>query len=300
MELAKLSTHNKATVNGYLYYLKVEKGLSKNSIQAYLNDIFDCLLFIDKPVENINAKEIINYFVSLQELGVTSSSIARKRSALRSLYQFLEEEDIAFSLNFDRIPPVKFRQKIPDVLSVREMLKLLDHIEIISPIAERNKAMLELMYACGLRISEVINLSIHDISWEERMVRVMGKGSKQRVVPVAQQSLDFMKSYKSNGRKALLKTQETDVFFLNKFGRKLSRMGVWKIIDKLATECGLQKHVSPHTFRHSFATHLLEAGANLRVVQLLLGHASINTTQIYTNIDRSFIAKEHKLYHPRG
>jgi integrase/recombinase XerD len=300
MDLAKLSAHNKATVNGYLYYLKVEKGLSENSIQAYMNDIFDCLLYIDKPIEKVIAKEVIDYFVNLQELGVTSSSIARKRSALRSLYQFMEEEEITFSLNFDRIPPVKFRQKIPDVLSVREMLKLLDHIEIISPIAERNKAMLELMYASGLRISEVTNLSIHDISWEENMVRVMGKGSKQRIVPVAQQSLDFMKSYKSNGRKALLKTQDTDIFFLNKFGRKLSRMGVWKVIDKLATECGLRIHVSPHTFRHSFATHLLEAGANLRVVQLLLGHASINTTQIYTNIDRSFIAKEHKLYHPRG
>ena len=300
MDLSKLSNHNKAIVNGYFYYLKVEKGLSDNSVQAYLNDILDCLVYLDRSIEKITAKEVIDYFVNLQELGLSNSSIARKRSALKSLYKFLEEDEISVALNFDRVPPIRFRQKIPDVLSIRDMLKLLDSIDTESSMGQRNKAMLELMYASGLRVSEVINLSIHDISWEEKMVRVMGKGSKQRLVPIAQQSLDFMKFYKAEGRRVLMKTNETDIFFLNKFGRRLSRMGVWKIIDKLAVACGLQKHVSPHTFRHSFATHLLEAGANLRVVQVLLGHASINTTQIYTNIDRSFIAKEHRLYHPRG
>jgi integrase/recombinase XerD len=160
--------------------------------------------------------------------------------------------------------------------------------------------MLELMYASGLRISEMINLTIHDIIWEENAVRVMGKGSKQRIVPVAEKSLKFMNLYFFSGRETLKKEKETAVFFLNRSGKKLSRMGVWKILDKLAKEADIKKHISPHTIRHSFATHLLEAGANLRVVQLLLGHVSINTTQIYTNIDTNFIKKEHRLYHPRG
>jgi len=162
----------------------------------------------------------------------------------------------------------------------------------------RNKAMFELMYASGLRISETINLSIHDIYWNERFVKVMGKGSKQRVVPIAQESFDFVRNYYENGRTNLKKNNETAVLFLNKFGRKMSRMGVWKIIQKISLEAGIKKHVSPHTFRHSFATHLLEGGANLISVQLLLGHASINTTQIYTNIDRNFIFEEYR-YHPR-
>ena len=180
------------------------------------------------------------------------------------------------------------------------MFKLLESIPTDNAQGLRNKAMLELMYASGLRISETIDLSIHDIFWEEQMVRVMGKGSKQRIVPVAEKSLDFMKKYNREGRPQLKKEKNTDHFFLNRFGNKISRMGVWKIIDKLCTEAGIRKHVSPHTFRHSFATHLLEAGANLRVVQMLLGHVSINTTQIYTNIDRKFIIEEHRLHHPRG
>ena len=280
--------------------MKVEKGLSQNSVESYRYDVYDCLLYLDKKAETITVNDIIDFFVKLQELGLSSSSIARKRSALCSFYKFLQEEEIEVKLNFDDVPTVKFSQKLPDVLSVNEMMKLLDSISTDNAIAMRNKAMLELMYASGLRISETINLSIHDFIWDERLARVLGKGSKQRVVPIAEKSFEFIMQYRKEGRPALKKSLETDIFFLNRFGKKLSRMGVWKLIDKLTLECGIKKHVSPHTFRHSFATHLLEAGANLRVVQLLLGHASINTTQIYTNIDSKFIQKEHKLYHPRG
>lgn len=300
MDSAGLTAHNKAVVNSYLYYLKVEKGLSENSIQAYLKDVIQLLVFLDKPLEEIDEKDVVDFLISLQKVGLTSSTIARKRSALISIYKYLADEEVQVLLNIEKIPKIKTSQKIPDVLSVREMLQLLNSIETETATGQRNKAMLELMYASGLRISETINLTIHDTFWDEKMVRVLGKGGKQRVVPIAEQSLDFMKTYASQSRKSLKNIHETDIFFLNKNGSKLSRMGVWKIINKISTECGLQKHVSPHTFRHSFATHLLEAGANLRIVQLLLGHASINTTQIYTNIDRSFITKEHKLYHPRG
>ncbi len=296
----ELSSHNKAYLNSFQYHLKVEKGLSNNSVESYVRDVNDFLLFILRESEEIISQDIINYFINLQEIGILSSSIARKRSSIKAFFKFLKEEEIEIHLNFDEVPTIKYTQKLPDILTVNEMLKLLDSISTKTPLDQRNKAMLELMYASGLRISEMINLTIHDIIWEENAVRVMGKGSKQRIVPVAEKSLKFMNLYSFSGRETLKKEKETAVFFLNRSGKKLSRMGVWKILDKLAKEADIKKHISPHTIRHSFATHLLEAGANLRVVQLLLGHVSINTTQIYTNIDTNFIKKEHRLYHPRG
>jgi len=296
----ELTPHNQAYLHNFTFHLKVEKGLSPNTVESYLNDITNLLLTSNKKTEEINSNDIVNYFVSLQEIGISNASIARKKSSLKTFFKFLLEEEVPISLNIDEIPAIKISRKLPDVLSVREMLHLLDNIDTDNALGLRNKAMLELMYASGLRITEVLNLSIHDFFWNEEVVRVMGKGRKQRVVPVAENSLLFIKNYYQNGRSELKKDNETDIFFLNKFGRKLSRMGVWKIIEKLSLQAGIKKHISPHTIRHSFATHLLEAGANLRIVQELLGHVSINTTQIYTNIDRNFIIKEHRLYHPRG
>jgi integrase/recombinase XerD len=211
----------------------------------------------------------------------------------------MAEEDVDLKLSLSDIPSIHYDQKIPDVLSLNEMLKLLDSIPLESPLNWRSKAMLELMYASGLRISETINLTTHDIYWQEKVVRVLGKGRKQRIVPVAEKSLAFVHHYLHNFRPHLESIHKNDFLFLNRLGDPLSRMGAWKIIDKLARQAGIKKKVSPHTFRHSFATHLVEAGANLRVVQLLLGHVSINTTQIYSNIDKKFIIKEHRLYHPR-
>jgi len=293
-------THNLAYLNSFRYHLQVEKGLSKNSIDSYLSDLKDMLGYVDRQIESITDKQVIDYFISLQQLGLENSSIARKRSSLKALVKFLEEEEIELSLDFSQIPTIKYSQKLPDVLSVREMLKLLNSIDLTTALGARNKAMLELMYASGLRISEIIELTMHDLIWEEKLVRVMGKGSKQRLVPVAEESLHYIRKYYDYDRSLLLKEQQCAYIFLNRFGGKLSRMGIWKVLDKQVKLAGLKKHVSPHTMRHSFATHLLEAGANLRVVQLLLGHSSINTTQIYTNIDTRFIIKEHKLYHPRG
>jgi len=295
----ELSPHNQAYLNGFHYHLKVEKGLSENSLTSYEHDLFDFLNFLSKNAEEIVSADVINYFVGLQEIGLTASSIARKRSAVRTFYKFLEDEEVEILLRLDDIPTVKYSQKLPDVLSVKEMMRFLDGIPVDNPLGMRNKAMFELMYASGLRISETIDLTIHNIYWQEKIVNIMGKGGKQRIVPVAEKSLEFVEKYFHSARTELLKDKESDILFLNRFGRKMSRMGVWKIIEKLSLLTGIKKHISPHTFRHSFATHLLEAGANLRVVQMLLGHASINTTQIYTNIDRSFIIKEHRLYHPR-
>ena len=298
--MSDIFVHNKAYLNSFRYHLKVEKGLSDNSVSSYFSDIKDFLEYTNQRIEDITVRFVIDYFVSLQQIGLTNSSLARKRSSLKSFIRFLEEEEVALKLDFSEIPPIKYSQKLPDVLSLKEMLKFLDSIPVATALESRNKAMLELMYASGLRISEVIELTIHDVIWEEALVRVMGKGSKQRIVPIAEESLAFLKKYYQIDRQRILKEKQTAVLFLNRFGNKLSRMGIWKMIDKQTKLAGIKKHVSPHTFRHSFATHLLEAGANLRVVQMLLGHSSINTTQIYTNIDNRFIIKEHKLYHPRG
>lgn len=295
-----LSTRNNAYVNSYQYHLKVEKGLAENSVNSYLRDVKDFLDFTAKDAEEIISQDIMDYFVQLQKLGLASSSIARKKSSIKAFFSFLKEESVDLKLRFEQIPSVKYAQKLPDVLSVNEMLRLLDSISTDTPLGSRNKALLELMYASGLRISETINLSIHDMIWQDKAVRVMGKGSKQRIVPVAESSLEFIKLYINSARDKLKKEVETDVLFINRSGKKLSRMGIWKMLVKQSLKAGIKKHVSPHTIRHSFATHLLEAGANLRIVQLLLGHVSINTTQIYTNIDRNFIVKEHRLYHPRS
>ncbi len=295
-----LSKHNRALLQNYQFHLKVEKGLSTNSIESYENDICNLLTQTDKDIEKFTNKDVTDFFVTLQELGLTNSTIARKRSSIRSFLKFLIDEDIEISADVDDIPSIKPSQRLPDVLSVREMLKLLDSIPNKKPTDMRNKAMLELMYATGVRISEAINLSMHDVYWDDKVIRILGKGGKQRVVPIAQESLNFLADYFNSARSILQKDRNTDTLFLNRFGNKLSRMGVWKVIDKITNNAGISKHVSPHTFRHSFATHLLEAGANLRVVQMLLGHSSINTTQIYINIDNTFIMQEHRLYHPRG
>jgi integrase/recombinase XerD len=299
-KIDELDAHNKAILNSFCYHLQVEKGLSENTLESYKRDLIDFLSFHEKKCETITAKEIIDYLVNLQSLGLLTSSIARKRSAIKAFFVFLSEEEIPIATKTTDIPKIKYQHHIPDVLSVREMMKFLNSLPSDSALGMRNKAIFELLYATGMRISELINLTLHDVLWDDAVVKISGKGGKQRLVPIAYQSLQFVIDYVEQARDILKKEKQTAVLFLNRSGNKLSRMGVWKIIDNHALKIGLKKHVSPHTFRHSFATHLLEAGANLRVVQILLGHSSINTTQIYTNIDKGFLIKEHRLYHPRG
>ncbi|RLC51267.1 MAG: tyrosine recombinase, partial [Candidatus Cloacimonadota bacterium] len=226
----ELSPHNLALLNNFHYHLKVEKGLSQNSLESYGNDISDFLIYLKKDAEKIVSSDVIDYFVGLQEIGLAASSIARKRSAIRTFYKFLEEEEIEISLEIDDIPAVKYSQNLPDVLSVREMMRFLENIPTDNPLGIRNKAMFELMYASGLRISETINLTIHNIYWQEKIVNVMGKGGKQRLVPIAEKSLRFVENYFKHARVELLKDKESDIMFLNRFGNKMSRMGVWKII----------------------------------------------------------------------
>jgi integrase/recombinase XerD len=291
--------HNRAWLNNYRFYLEAEQGLADNTVYSYFQDCQEFIYYIDCKLEDTTSKEVNGYLASLQEIGFAASTVARKRSSIKSLLTFLAEEDVPLKLNLTDIPAIRYDHKIPDVLSLREMLKLLDSIPLDTPLHWRSKAMLELMYASGLRVSETINLTTHDIYFDEKVVRVFGKGRKQRVVPVAEKSLEFVFKYMQDYRPILLKYQQDDTLFLNRSGKPLSRMGAWKILDKITITAGISKKVSPHTIRHSFATHLVEAGANLRIVQMLLGHVSINTTQIYSNINKQFIIKEHRLYHPR-
>ncbi len=300
MTRESISAHNLAYVHSFKYFLQVEKGLSNNTVDGYIHDVKEFLVCIGKDAESFVAQDVIDFFVSLQEMGLTNTSVARKRSALKGFFDFLIAEDVPCSIEFDNVPAIHYSQLLPDILNKGEMAFFLDSIDTSTPLGLRNKALLELMYATGIRISEGIGMQTHDVMWSDEMIRVMGKGSKQRVVPVAESSLKWLERYYLTARQVLLKEKQTAVLFLNNRGGGLSRMGVWKIIQKHREQIGLKKHVSPHTFRHSFATHLLENGANLRVIQMLLGHASINTTQIYTNIDTKYIVAQHKKYHPRG
>lgn len=289
-----------AFVNSFLFYLRTEKGLTDNSIDSYSLDLIDFFDYLKKEPAKAELDDIIRYFNVLQEIGLSNNSIARKRSTLRSFFRFLIDESESISFDPVHIPPIRYKQHIPDILSVEEMLQLLDSIPLEKPLDIRNKAMLELMYATGIRISEMLNLTCNDVLWEEELLRVFGKGRKERIIPIASQSLSFVRQYYLKIHPLLSARKPTNILFLNSTGGKLSRMGFWKILQQIALKAGIKKSISPHTIRHSFATHLLEAGANLRIVQTLLGHTSINTTQIYTNIDLRFIRENHTLYHPRA
>ena len=289
-----------ARINGFFFHLKTEKGLAENTIASYKVDLNDFFEYSAKKPAEIVHEDLVGYFNELRESGLDNNSIARRRSTLRSFFAFQLNEELPVQINPDDIPSVTYRQQLPDVLSVDEMLQLLDAIPLITSIDYRNKAIMELMYATGIRVSEALNLTESDIYWDQELIRVFGKGRKERHIPVVSQSLDYVRDYTLNHRTKLLKNHNVPNLFLNYLGKPLSRMGFWKVMQDLVLRAGIKKHVSPHTIRHSFATHLLEAGANLRIVQTLLGHVSINTTQIYTNIDLTHIKETHRLYHPRA
>lgn len=296
----KTDNFNQALINKFINFLHFEKGLSENTLNAYSNDLRDFILFQEKKVTETVPNDISEYFSNLYEINICPNTVARKRSALKHFFHFLSDENIKTGFDFEQVPQIKFKYSVPEVLTVEEMFSILDCIKPEGTLGIRDKAMLEFLYATGMRVSELINMNLTDLHQEEAIVMVTGKGNKQRFIPIADESLRFLENYLKISRPLLVKSQKVNQVFVNRMGRKFSRMGVWKILDKYINLSGLKKKVSPHTFRHSFATHLLEAGANLRIVQCLLGHSSINTTQIYTNIDTGYIREIHKQYHPRA
>lgn len=289
----------------YLAHIKLEKNLSQNTVSSYKIDINAFISFlkdsgIDDP-SDISSDHIGSFFKTLKELGLLGSSSARYFSSLKGFFLYLLKNKYIVKNPIEKITAPRISKKLPGVLDVSEVEKILSAPDANDKLGLRDKAMLELFYACGTRVSELINIKVNDLFFEDEIIRVFGKGSKERLIPVGSSAVKWVGEYLKKSRPLLMKKSKSENnLFLNSRGSKLSRMGVWKIIDRYVKQAGIEKDVHPHTFRHSFATHLLEGGADLRAVQEMLGHADISTTQIYTHIDRDYIKQVHKQYHPRG
>lgn len=289
---------------GFKSYLQLEKSLSDNSVEAYLRDIGKLTDFLqatnaEKAPQDIGLKDLQQFVKWISELGASASSQSRIISGIRSFYVYCVHENITTSDPSALLEAPKLKRILPDVLSFDEIEKVIGVIDVSTPDGARNKAMLEVMYSCGLRVSEVINLRKSWLFLDVGFVRVIGKGNKERLVPIGRDAIKYMNIYREQIRvhQKIAKDFE-DVIFLNRFGKGLSRVMVFMIIKALAKKAGITKNISPHTFRHSFATHLVEGGANLRAVQEMLGHESITTTEIYTHLDKDFLRSTLQLHHP--
>lgn len=291
-------------IDSYLNYLIIEKGLADNTITAYSSDLSFFMEFIEvsgrKDIKDIEQSEILKYLIFMRDQGLDAKSRARKLIAVRGFFKYLCREDIIEKDPVKAIDLPRSSLKLPDVVSVPQIKKLLDAPDEDTPAGIRDGAMLELLYASGLRVSELINVKTMDVNLEAGFVRVFGKGSRERVIPLGSYAIDRIEKYKSEARHFFLKEERSDFLFLAKRGKPMTRQGFWKIIKGYCLKTGLMSSISPHTFRHSFATHLLEGGADLRAVQIMLGHSDISTTQIYTHISRDHLRSVHTKYHPRG
>jgi integrase/recombinase XerD len=288
----------------YTVYLKLERGLSKNSIQSYTRDIEKLMSYLDSHSISVNPiqieKDTILQFIYEIAKVINPRSQARIISGLKSFFNYLIFEDYRKDNPLDLIESPKIGRKLPDTLSENEIDKLIQAIDLGSNEGERNRAMLETLYGCGLRVSELIDLKISDLFFEEDFIKVTGKGNKQRFVPISSVNKKYINIYRKEIR-VHLNIQEgfQDILFLNRRGKQLTRAMIFTIVKNLAVSIGLHKNISPHTFRHSFATHLLENGADLRAIQQMLGHESITTTEIYMHVDRSHLAEVMNNFHPR-
>lgn len=289
----------------YLSHLKLEKNLSENTLSSYKNDISTFISFLSDykiaDPSDISTENLTTFFKTLKNIGLTSTSAARYFSSLKGFFLYLLKNNYIIKNPLEKISAPKLSKKLPEVLNINEVDKILAQPNVSDILGLRDKAILELLYACGTRVSELTNLKLSDLFLNEEVIRVFGKGSKERLIPIGSSAIEWVGKYIKESRSVLLRISKSGNYvFLNSRGSKLSRMGIWKIIDRYVKEAGIQKEVHPHTFRHSFATHLLEGGADLRAVQEMLGHADISTTQIYTHIDRDYIKQVHKQFHPRG
>lgn len=288
----------------YLHYLKVERGLSHNTIVSYQNDLLQFMTFLQTfkitSFNDVDRKVVVSFLQQENEQKKATSSIVRCVTSLRKFFQYLIEEEKVTADPMQLIDAPKRREHLPEVLSVKEVDCLLNSPDTAKPLGLRNRAILELMYATGLRVSEVIGLKLADLHLSLGLIQTLGKGQKERIIPIGDQAIHWLERYLNEVRPQLLKKQRNNYLFLNHHGRKLSRQGIWKNLKLEVQKAGIQKNVTPHTLRHSFATHILENGADLRVVQELLGHADISTTQIYTHLSKKRLADVYNKYHPRA
>jgi integrase/recombinase XerD len=295
----------------FLNYLRTEKSLSENSVQSYILDLkkfFDYLENIRKitDIKKINESIVLDFLKHLRNSKnkkgeyFKDKSINRYISSLKTYFKFLCSEDYLNDSPMEYIDTPKFTRELPSVLSIEEIDKIFAQVNLENQLGIRDRAILEVMYACGLRVSELINLEISDLFLKDGYIRVFGKGSKERIVPIGNSAVKFIEQYNRESRTFLKKPHTGNNLFLSYRGAKLSRMTVWDIVKKYCTLAGIRKEIHPHTLRHSFATHLLEGGADIRAIQEMLGHSDISTTQIYTHIDKEYLIEIHKTFHPRA
>ncbi len=298
--------NSQSYLKGFAAYLKLERSLAKNSIEAYKNDVeklFQYFEAIDKnrSLTEITLKDLREFLIWLSELGAQASTQARVISGIKSFFTYLLEEQLIVNDPSSLLETPKIARKLPDTLNIHEIDQLINAIDASKLEGMRNKAIMEVLYGCGLRVSELTELKISNIFEQSEFIKVVGKGNKERIVPIGATALKFIKIYINEVRvHSSIKKGNEDFIFLNRFGTKLSRIAIFNLIKSLAVTAGIHKTISPHTLRHSFATHLIEGGADLRAIQEMLGHASITTTEIYTHLDRDYLKTVITDFHPRA
>ena len=295
----------KAFLDQFIAYLKFERNLSENSIEAYNADLTRYISFLSgrkiTTPQEIKENDVSRLIQSLSHLGLAPSSVSRNLSSIKTFHKFLVGENVLNNDPTENIKGPKLRRHLPSVLSYDEIQSIIKQINVKETLGLRDRAMIELLYASGLRISELLQLPLREIYFSESIVRVFGKGSKERLVPTSEVALKWITKYLDTARPYLDRFKRSEgITFLSVRGTAMSRMGFWKILRGLVNVAGIRKEITPHTFRHSFATHLLEGGADLRAVQEMLGHADISTTQIYTHLDRTYLKQVYEEFHPRA
>jgi len=294
------------SIRGFEDYLRLEKALSQNSINAYINDINKLMDFLKNNFKGVTPQKVkLNHLRSfvewLNDKGVSPRTQARTISGIKSFYKYLLIEEKINSDPTSLLESPKIGRKLPDVLSLEEIDLLINGVDVEKPEGQRNKAILETLYACGLRVSELVNLKISNLFFDQGYVKVEGKSNKERLVPISKRAIAEIQKYTEGYRKTLkISPNASDILFVNRRGQILSRVMIFTIIKNLAEKVNLNKKISPHTFRHSFATHLIDGGADLRAVQEMLGHESILTTEIYTHLDREYLKNTINQFHPRS
>ena len=292
------------SIKNFKSYLKIERSLSINSVDAYIRDIFKFSEYI--KTNNIsflktNLEDIRGFIKEINKIGISARSQARFISSIKSFYKFLLIEGFISNSPAEILASPKIGVKIPTVLSIDEVNKLIKSIDLSSKHGERNRAIIETIYACGLRVTELINLKISNIFFKDNFLKIIGKGNKERLCPIANKTLSYLKIYIDEIRNhSIIKEKDSDIVFLNNRGSKLSRVMIFLLLKKYAEIAGIKKNISPHTLRHSFATHLIDGGADLRAIQEMLGHQSITTTEIYTHLDKEYLRSNIISFHPRS
>ena len=302
-EKKKKKEQQELIIRKYQQYLKLEKSLSPNTLEAYLTDLDKLMSFL--TLEGINVLEVClsdlqRFTAGLHDIGIHPRSQARILSGIKSFFRFLLMADYLEADPSELLEGPKIGFKLPEVLTVEEIDRIISAVDRSKAEGQRNRAILETLYSCGLRVSELVNLKLSDLYFDEGFIKVEGKGSKQRLVPISPRAIKEIRLYFTDRNLMKIKPGFEDFVFISNFGKNISRIMVFHIIKELAARIGLKKKISPHTFRHSFATHLLEGGANLRAIQCMLGHESIGTTEIYTHIDRNMLRSEIIEHHPRN